>query len=739
MIIIQMSGGLGNQMFQYALFLKLRALGRDVRMDDVTEYGDRTAPDGQLVKARPLGLGIFGISYPRAGQEDIIRLRDADMHLSSRIRRKLSGRKSREIHDSDFVFDPAFLEKEEGYYCGCFQSARYFEGAEDAVLRAFTFPEQLPGMGDTARQVEEKIRAAAQPAALHLRFGDYLDKQEVYGGICTGAYYASALKYLYQKVPEATVFVFSNDAERAAAWIARQEEPQRFTLVTGSDEEHGYIDLYLMSLCRHFVIANSSFSWWGAWLGTHREKPQDPGVQQMDGIPQETGTQQAPQISGRGTKPVVIAPSFWINQSDGSQLRRRDIYTSDMVRINPEGELAALPDQEADQDTIFRQWGDKPAVSVIVAAYNIEAYIGRAIRSLAGQTMKNLQMIVVDDGSTDRTGAICDEFAAKIPGMQVIHKANGGLSDARNAGLAAAEGRFIGYLDGDDWAAPHMYETMLRGCLESSAQIAVAGYEEVEDVLGTDGQAVLPGDGMELAGEAAGTAATDGAGEASGMAGCVDEALLRSVLLDRTQAVEAFACTGSSEGSTSTPIPNAVWCKLFRRDIADDLLFPTGRNSEDIVYTTKALCRARRCCYIPSALYHYVNNRAGSIMNQKLVERRTRDELPFWQEHMRILRENDFEKQAEQAEFFYYRRLLYYEDDTRHNPDLAESAKIFEKMVTDSRKRALTLAGKTDCARTGDRLRVAMFALSPGLYHAFADMYEKTVVRFRQRLAKMHQ
>ena len=162
-------------------------------------------------------------------------------------------------------------------------------------------------------------------------------------------------------------------------------------------------------------------------------------------------------------------------------------------------------------------------------------------QTAAGQTMKNLQMIVVDDGSTDRTGAICDEFAAKIPGMQVIHKANGGLSDARNAGLAAAEGRFIGYLDGDDWAAPHMYETMLRGCLESSAQIAVAGYEEVEDVLGPDGQAVLPGDGMELAGEAAGTAATDGAGEASGMAGCVDEALLRSVLLDRTQAVEAFA------------------------------------------------------------------------------------------------------------------------------------------------------------------------------------------------------
>jgi len=695
MIIIQMSGGLGNQMFQYALFLKLRMLGKDVRIDDRTEYKDRYDADGQLVKARPLGLGIFGITYPRADQGEINRLRDADMHMTSRIRRKLTGRKSAEIYDSDFVFDPVFLEKQEGYYCGCFQSERYFEGAEDAVRRAFTFPENLPGKGPGTRRTEEKILAASQPAALHLRFGDYLDKAEVYGGICTDAYYTSALEYLYSKVPEASVFVFSNDAERAQEWIGRQSDPQRFTLVTGSDEEHGYIDLYLMSLCRHFIIANSSFSWWGAWLGTHKKQE----------------------------KAVVIAPSFWINQRDGSQLQRRDIYTSGMVRINPEGELAVLPAAAGGSEAVFRQWKDQPAVSVIVAAYNIEPYIGRAIQSLAGQTLKSLQIIVVDDGSTDRTGQICDEYAAKLPGIKVIHKKNGGLSDARNAGLAVAEGRYIGYLDGDDWASPYMYETMLRGCLESGAALAVAGYEEVEDVIGTDGQAQTPLD--ETVTEA-------GTGRRTGF---VDEALARSVLLDKTQAVEAFACTGSSEGSTATPIPNAVWCKLFRRDIVDDLIFPAGRNSEDIVYTTKALCRADRCCYIPSALYHYVNNRAGSIMNQKLVERRTRDELPFWQEHMRILRENGFALQADQAEFFYYRRLLYYEDDTRRNPELAQSAYIFEKMVTDNRSRAVRLARQTTCARTGDRLRVAVFAVSPGLYRAFAGLYERIVVRSKQRLA----
>ena len=129
MIIIRMSGGLGNQMFQYALYLKLRSLGREVCFDDKSQYDEETFRNSSQ-KRRPKHLDIFGITYPSAGKEELEKLTDGAMDLSSRIRRKISGRKSLEKNDRDFMFDPSFLEETEGYFCGGFQSPRYFAGAE---------------------------------------------------------------------------------------------------------------------------------------------------------------------------------------------------------------------------------------------------------------------------------------------------------------------------------------------------------------------------------------------------------------------------------------------------------------------------------------------------------------------------------------------------------------------------------------------------------------------------------
>ncbi len=122
---------------------------------------------------------------------------------------------------------------------------------------------------------------------------------------------------------------------------------------------------------------------------------------------------------------------------------------------------------------------DEKLVSVIVPAYNIEDYIGRCLDSIISQTYKNLEIIVVDDGSRDHTGEILDNYAKKDRRIKVIHKENGGVSSARNKGIEAAEGDYIGFIDGDDFIEPEMYKILLDLLEEENADIAHCGYQMV--------------------------------------------------------------------------------------------------------------------------------------------------------------------------------------------------------------------------------------------------------------------
>ena len=138
MVIVQLSGGLGNQMFEYALYLRLKAEGRQVKIDDSTCYGH----EGE----RPLQLGrVFGVTYDRASEEEIRRMTDSLPDPVSRIRRKLLGRKNLSYREADVNFDPEVLKREPVLLEGCFQSERYFAPVADQVREAYRFrKEQLP-------------------------------------------------------------------------------------------------------------------------------------------------------------------------------------------------------------------------------------------------------------------------------------------------------------------------------------------------------------------------------------------------------------------------------------------------------------------------------------------------------------------------------------------------------------------------------------------------------------------
>mgnify|MGYP001046389751 CR=1 FL=1 len=121
-------------------------------------------------------------------------------------------------------------------------------------------------------------------------------------------------------------------------------------------------------------------------------------------------------------------------------------------------------------------------ISIIVPVYNVEKYLAICIRSLLAQSYKNIEIILVDDGSTDTSGAICDKFAAQSSKIQVIHKKNGGLSSARNAGLAMAGGRYIGFVDSDDYVLPTMYEKLMDAARYTPSAFSFTG-EKVGGII----------------------------------------------------------------------------------------------------------------------------------------------------------------------------------------------------------------------------------------------------------------
>lgn len=278
-IIIVLSGGLGNQMFQYALYLYYQSRGIAVKMDELTEYAHEK-------KRKPELTQVFGIHYEKAAPEEIRHWTDSYMDFPSRIRRRLLGRRTRLYRDT-YGFDPAVLELDDAYLYGWWQSEKYFQKIADRVRQAFRFSAE--GLNDRNQNYLNRIQNS-ESVGVHLRRGDYLEADELYGGICTEKYYALAIQKMRQQLPGCEFFLFTNDP----LWAREHMTGEGITIVEENDEDHGYLDMYLMSQCKHNIIANSSFSWWAAWLNENPEKR-------------------------------IIAPARWVN---GREMP--DIYTKEM-------------------------------------------------------------------------------------------------------------------------------------------------------------------------------------------------------------------------------------------------------------------------------------------------------------------------------------------------------------------------------------------------------------------------
>lgn len=224
-------------------------------------------------------------------------------------------------------------------------------------------------------------------------------------------------------------------------------------------------------------------------------------------------------------------------------------------------------------------------ISVIVPVYKVEQYLHRCVDSILAQTYTNLEVILVDDGSPDDCGRICDDYAAKDSRVQVVHKVNGGLSSARNAGLAVATGRYVGFVDSDDYIHAQMYEKLHRVLVENDAQISVCSYVYVDEVTG----------------------------QADGGMAAVNP--LKNGVLSTRQAYEAINSYRPGYSFYVT-----AWNKLYERTVFDGCLFAEGRLHEDEFIVHHLMKRCRRIAVTEDVLYYYVQ-RSGSIMNTKASEK----------------------------------------------------------------------------------------------------------------------
>lgn len=328
-------------------------------------------------------------------------------------------------------------------------------------------------------------------------------------------------------------------------------------------------------------------------------------------------------------------------------------------------------------------------ISVIVTAYNIEKYLPRCMDSLLMQTWENLEIILVDDGSTDATSKVCDAYSAKNDKVKVIHQTNGGPSAARNAGVAFAKGEYIGYVDGDDWIEPAMYEDMLKACLETEADIAICSYREVGE-------------------------------------GCAESHPTGKVIsLTGAEALEWYI-----SGHEQYHIYHSVWSKLFKREVISDITFPEGRKSEDIMYTTWALTKAEKCVFLDTAYYNYMTDRESSIMNSRLHERRFEDEIPFWKEQAAHLKSLGMQELARKSAYQFYRKMLFYYIDFCQRKMKDSQQKLIKLLKAE--KGEIKEIYQQDFVALGDKVRMKVFLIWPRGYYYIVQLYERVVIPLRQ-------
>lgn len=266
MKIVNIIGGLGNQMFQYALAVALHNRFNEEIYIDTSLFNTYKVHNGLEIER------VFGVTLKQASVAQIKQLTRYSAHYKLRrtFRMILPPKKTECLEAKDYTFNETVLTDDSNrYYDGYWQNWRYFNDYADSIRTFYRF--QLP-LDSKNYLLVEQLRVNPKTVSIHVRRGDYL-KAKNYAGLCGLEYYTKAIAYVRDRLQGNIHFlIFSDDI----AWCKEHIMPllgmARQTYVDWNCGPNSYVDMQLMSECRHNIIANSSFSWWAAWLNTHSDK-----------------------------------------------------------------------------------------------------------------------------------------------------------------------------------------------------------------------------------------------------------------------------------------------------------------------------------------------------------------------------------------------------------------------------------------------------------------------------------
>lgn len=216
-----------------------------------------------------------------------------------------------------------------------------------------------------------------------------------------------------------------------------------------------------------------------------------------------------------------------------------------------------------------------PTISIIVPVYKVEKYLNRCVDSILNQTYTDFECILVDDGSPDKCGQICDEYAELDKRIRVIHKENGGLSDARNVGIDAAKGEYISFIDSDDWIHPQMIEILYGGIIHNGVLMSICAYKETESYIA----------------------------------------------FNKVEAYQFTISNGMDFLVNNNVTAVVAWNKLYHKKLFKGIRYPYGRIHEDEFTTYKLLYKAGDIAYCNEMLYYYFRNN-DSITKSKYTPKR---------------------------------------------------------------------------------------------------------------------
>lgn len=283
-------------------------------------------------------------------------------------------------------------------------------------------------------------------------------------------------------------------------------------------------------------------------------------------------------------------------------------------------------------------------ISVIIPIYNVEKYLNQCIQSVVNQTYRNLEIILVDDGSPDNCPAICDAWAAKDSRIKVVHKENGGSGQARNVALDIAEGQYVGFVDSDDYIAPHMYEHLLHFMTEN-VDIVECNYKETSDDY---------------------------------------------MLFDEENNwihQEYTARDALSYHINDTLFRQIIWNKLYRNQTIDNIRFPVGNRIDDEFWTYRVIANARKLVHTSCNMYAY-RQQPESVMHCSFSLHRLQA-VDAKCQRLKLLQER-FPELLSQARINLWYTCLYMGQMSLLHMRADEQAKAFEKLYVTRKQCPLT-------------------------------------------------